>query len=438
MKILFNNQFYSLLAFGSQWGLAFIAFMILIRTLSPEDLGIWILYMTLMTIAEQARNGLIQNGYITFLKSEKYVINVLQASALLLSLVSGVLMSILMLIVALILAWVTQTPDLVYISLIYPIYVLGSSILRVWESHCIGIENFLKIAITKFTYGVTFIVAIIIAQRFGPLNLQWLPFFQVIALIVSLSLAVCLLSISLRLKDYSGFCIRNLIDYGRYVLGTNISSILINKVDIFILGFLLGPVGVAFYNAASKLINVVEIPLTSISQVVFPKISQVYQNNSRPETGQLIEHSATIVLTVMLPLCLLLGFFAETALVFVAGEEYRSSAIILQILAYSAVIKSIGRIFGISLDAIGRPQRNYRLILASIGINVSLNFILFPFFGITGIALATFLSLSFGSTLAFYYLKKDIPIQFVNILFSVLTFNLFFNKTKQYETSLRT
>jgi O-antigen/teichoic acid export membrane protein len=437
MKILFNNQFYSLLAFGSQWGLAFIAFLLLIRTLSPENLGIWILYMTLVTIAEQARNGLIQNGYITFLKTEKYTLKVLQASALLLSIGFGVLMSILLLIVALILSWTTQAPELFHLSLVYPFYVIGSSILRVWESHCIGSGEFLKVALTKFTYGFCFIIAIIIAERFSVLNIQWLPFFQIISLALSFSLALCLLPISFGLNDYNRKYVQELIDYGRYVLGTNIGSILINKVDIFILGLMLGPVGVAFYNAASKLVNVAEIPLTSISQVVFPKISQVYYNSTRFEAGQLIERSTVLILAVMIPICLILGIFSETALVIVAGEEYRSSAIILEILAYSAIIKSIGRIFGISLDAIGRPKINYRLILASICVNVSLNFILFPFFGIKGVAIATLLSLSFGSILSFYYLKKDIPIQFVNILYPLFTFYLFFNKTKQYETSLR-
>ena len=437
MKKNINNQVYSLLAYVSQFGFSFGAFLVLIRILSPEDLGLWILYLTIFTIAEQARVGLIHNGYVKYYKAQKFSFDVLTSSTLLLGLGAGLLLALLVLILCWIIGWSGGNPHLIMMGALYPLFAILGTIQKFWETHWMATERFQHVAMTKSIYGVAFLSSIGIFMYGSQLSISYLPLLQMSSVALTLLVSWLFLQVPTTKYNYCLSCINELFNYGRYVLGTNISSIVLNKMDVFVLSALIGPVGVALYNAASKLINVIEIPLSSISQVVFPKISHSFHQSSVKNTGLVISQSTFITVSIMLPCGMLLFAFADTAIIWVAGETYQASTSILKVLAIATILKSIGRISGISLDAIGKPDWNYYLLISSVFINLGFSIVLFKLYGILGIALSTIVTLFFNTIASIYLLNRVIPITVQTVITSVeLTFKSLINSYKN-EISIR-
>jgi O-antigen/teichoic acid export membrane protein len=201
-----------------------------------------------------------------------------------------------------------------------------------------------------------------------------------------------------------------LTKFGKYVLGTNLGSMILNKMDVFLIGAFIGPAGVAIYNAASKLINVIEIPLSSISQVCFPRIAKAYHTETPVVTGRIYVRGLALAIFVLLPLCTTLFLFAKPIILIIAGDQYLSGVWVLRILAVSVLFKPFGRFLGITLDAVGKPNWNFNILLLSICVNIALSLIFIKWIGTTGVALATLLTILSIGLPGQLILKQIVPL----------------------------
>ena len=52
---------------GTNFILGFLGFMLLVRIYEPVEFGIWVLFISIISIIEMGRNGFVQNGLIKFL-----------------------------------------------------------------------------------------------------------------------------------------------------------------------------------------------------------------------------------------------------------------------------------------------------------------------------------------------------------------------------------
>ena len=257
--------------------------------------------------------------------------------------------------------------------------------------------------------------SILLVYFFGRIHLTMIPLLQIIAVALTILISNKFLSCQISIKGYTISYLKKMINYGRFVLGTNVGSMFLNKIDVLFISIFINPTAVALYNTASRLINIIEIPLTSISQVSFPRISDAYQNKSIQKTSYVFEQGLALALALLIPLCLGLLAFADQILLIVAGADYIASAYIVRILCFTVIIKAIGRFSGISLDAMGLPNWNFYILILSIVLNLSLNYVFIQTFGITGVAYATLTSISISSLFALYILKRVLPIQILKV-----------------------
>jgi O-antigen/teichoic acid export membrane protein len=175
--------------------------------------------------------------------------------------------------------------------------------------------------------------------------------------------------------------------FGRYVAGTNFFSLLFQRLDTLLIGVFLTPAALAVYNVATRLNGLLDLPLNGMSLAQFPLIAKAHADG-RPVLGA-FNHTVRQLVLVQLPLSLLLVLAAPWAVVLLAGENYASAAPLLQILAIAGLAKPWGRAFGMTLDAAGRADLNFKMLLFSMVVNLVLNLSLMPLFGVTGAALAT-------------------------------------------------
>lgn len=436
-KSLKSNHFFSIVSMGIQLGSSFIVFLFLLQILSPEDLGQWIIYTTLYSLAELAKSGLIQNGYIHFSSVTNIDKKELYASGLTLSIIAALVIGVLVTLISIPLSYVFQTPELIKLAIYYPLFSIAISLQRFFEIHLISENNFKKLSISKATFGILFILSITIVELNSNITLTIIPILQIIAASITVLLSTMFLSYKLHIQKCTYKMIKKLILYGRFAMGTNLGSMFLNKIDVFILSVFLGPVSVAVYNTASRLINIIEIPLTSISQVSFPRISQSFQKESSRKTANIFELDLALTGIAIIPISLTLFLFADDVIRIIASESYAESSTIIKILCVAVIFKAVGRFSGISLDAVGLPQWNFYVLVISILFNLILNLIFIKLFATTGVAIATLICITVTSLSLLFLVKKVIPIEIRKIILNIKPLFYQIIKTISHEFAFR-
>lgn len=176
---------------------------------------------------------------------------------------------------------------------------------------------------------------------------------------------------------------------------------LYRNVDQMMIGSMLGPVPVATYNAASRILNFVEAPLSSISTIVFPKTTERIRTEGLSSARYLYEKSVGLMIAIIFPALIICLIFPELIITILAGEEYLDSVVILQVIIFISLLKPFDRQSGVFLDAIGKPRLNFLIVLTSLSINVVLNYFLIMEYGLIGAAYATLFSYA-GCSCDFY------------------------------------
>lgn len=414
---------YSLLGYAAQMGFGFASFLVLVRLLPEYEFGVWILYMTALSFPEMGRSGLLQNAVVKFcVEEEEEYANILM-TGLWLNTIGGLGLGLLLGLICLPMAWyVWKAPELAYLVWMYIPWALIHGTARFLDFPNMVNHDFKGIFWSKCVYGLLFLVGIIgVWQWQGALSLYWLPVLQTLAAIPALLILLAYRRDYLRWGTFSWDWAKRIIHFGKFVLGTNISSMLFNKMDLIMVGAFLNPLAVAVYSVATKVTNYLEVPMSGISQVIYPKIAMANSNGNKSDIGKLYEKSVGVIVAMILPLVIVVLGLSEWVVTLIAGEAYIEAAPLLNILVLAVMIKPWGRLFGVTLDAIGQPKLNFQLLVFSLIMNIVLNAVFISLWGLPGAAMATACSIVLLVVIGQILIDKIIPINQWNILKQIVT-----------------
>lgn len=414
---------YSLLGYAAQLGFAFVMFLLLVRWLTDYDFGVWVLYMTLVSFAEMGRMGLLQNAVIKFGVEDQDRYGTILTTGLVLNTVCTVVLSAVLLVLSWPLSHWWSAPELPKLILWYPLWAIIHGTARYIDFAHMMHHDFRGVFISKLLYGATFLTLIIaVWWSSGQIELYWLVIMQATAGVPSLLIYSWYRRDYLRWGRYSALWGRRIFHFGKYVLGTNISSMLFNKMDLMMVGFFLHPTAVAIYNVATRITNYLEVPMSGIAQVIYPRLAMANQEAGTQELTQLYEKAVGLIVALVLPMVAVVLLFAEPVVVLIAGQQYASAAPLLTILVLAVMIKPWGRLFGITLDAIGKPQLNFMLLLMGLAVNIGLNALFLYWWGLRGAAFATLLAMTLMVVTGQVLITRFLPIRQSNILRQLWSF----------------
>jgi len=177
--------------------------------------------------------------------------------------------------------------------------------------------------------------------------------------------------------------------------------------DSVVLGLFLAPTAVGWYNAAYKLVTMgLAIPVTYFLGL-FPALSRTYMQ-SRESFQEIIVRSLRLMSAFAAPLGVGGTFLAEPIIHLLFGPAYANAVPALQVLSWSAVLVMLRGTYRQALNAAGRSQLDLRCACVSILLNVSLNLLFIPHYGIIGAAAATLVSEVLWLLMASYYFYHNI------------------------------
>jgi O-antigen/teichoic acid export membrane protein len=168
-------------------------------------------------------------------------------------------------------------------------------------------------------------------------------------------------------------------------------SIFLTNTDIFLIGWFLNATQVGIYSAALRIIQLLYVLPGIITLSLIPIFSRLAHKDNE-KFKNLLENGLKILSLIAFPLTIGGIILAKPLLFFLFGEEYISGAASFAVLALTI---SIDFYSAILMNAIfAYDKQKYLSIYTGIGafLNVLLDLILIPRFGILGSAYATFLA----------------------------------------------
>ena len=182
---------------------------------------------------------------------------------------------------------------------------------------------------------------------------------------------------------------------------------LLNWTDVIMLGFMTNEKQVGIYNIAYKIGSVGFLVIVSVSTIITPRIAELYGNGNLHELKKLVHSSTRLISILTIPLVLVLVIGSEFVLSFF-GKDVISGSSTLIIVAigvlFSAIAGNVDQILNMTNNQV--ILRN--ITVFSFFINVTLNFLLIPIYGINGAAIASLISNVVINSLCVYYIKKKL------------------------------
>jgi PST family polysaccharide transporter len=184
---------------------------------------------------------------------------------------------------------------------------------------------------------------------------------------------------------------------------SNLSQLYI-KMNKIIIGAFIGLVQVAYYDVAEKINNLMKVPISLISQTVFPKIVKEKSLGFIKNIFKLNLGIQTVLLLIVIPL-------ASFIVKLVSGKDIPLAVTALIILSLTVIPVVINNTMAVqTLLAFGFKKYFARSIVGSgivYGVLILIMYI-FDIWHLSGICIAVLISELATSVLSFYYVKKNV------------------------------
>ncbi|HKY06133.1 MAG TPA: oligosaccharide flippase family protein [Blastocatellia bacterium] len=189
---------------------------------------------------------------------------------------------------------------------------------------------------------------------------------------------------------FSGVELRGMLEFGIPLIFGQISFTLFMMIDRFFLEWYTSKSDLGVYHMSNNLVSVVTMLVT----VPFSQVWTVMRFSVMNEEGAEEYYSRVLTYIVFVSMFLALGVAAVAGdgLLLFGLKSYWPAAMIIPLLAISAVLDSAARVLNIGLTLKKRTLYAPLAILAALAVNIALNFLFIPKYGTVGATVSTLAS----------------------------------------------
>ena len=203
------------------------------------------------------------------------------------------------------------------------------------------------------------------------------------------------------------------------LFATTLSQTVLFSIDMTMLGIAQGDVSVGLYSTAVKIINCVSQVVVSIAWVVIPKLSYDFANKNYNRINDMLYKVSLLTVTVGMPCVVGINVIAPELIEIFGGHEYVGAASCMQIMTITMGIGFIVNIIGNMILIPSMKEKQFMIAcVISVGVNIILNGIMIPLWGMNGAAVATVLSSFVIVWIAVLKLDKNIHIKNMKKVFA--------------------
>jgi O-antigen/teichoic acid export membrane protein len=184
--------------------------------------------------------------------------------------------------------------------------------------------------------------------------------------------------------------IKSLYRFAFWLFLAGIATVLYANIDTLILTIFLSPSDIGIYRTVFQLTTLATIASTALYIVLFPKISFWYACGKKDVIGSALKTAFTYSLMLAVPVCVGGMVLSDRLLYFLYGPEFVKGTGALIILLVSQIFSVFMYLQIMCLNATNKPMESCKAMCIAIIINIFLDIVLIPHFGLVGAAIAAF------------------------------------------------
>lgn len=383
---------------------------ILCRVVSIEVFGVWVFFQSIIILIDTFRSGFITTAFIKFYSGvgEEKARDIEGAAWFLALLITAALTGLNLLAIFLLPLVTNEGLRLI----IQWFSVCFWSMLPFFMATCVlqAAQRFDRLLLVRFINQVTFITGIICFALFSHLTLAGIVLCYTGSFVLSGGYALLRGWINVGfVRNRTSKTVWELYHFGKYTVGTTISSNLFRTSDTLLINFLLGPAALAIYNIGQRLMELVEIPLRSFAATGMPELAAAFNQNKRKEVIQIMKRYAGVLTVVLVPACVVAVLLANVAIAIIGGGKYvgTEAANVFRLFMTFALLYPADRFFALTLDVVHLPKINFYKVIVMLVANVLFDLLGIWLFGnVYGVALATVVPVLIGVAVGYWALNK--------------------------------
>jgi O-antigen/teichoic acid export membrane protein len=264
-------------------------------------------------------------------------------------------------------------------------------------------------AVLHLARSLTYVVVAVTLLQFG---------FGVRALVYALLVSYSLLLVTAAARLNTRVArpgwrhVRSLYDYAKYNGIWGLGGHVYNWMDVIVIGFFLSQAAVGAYELAWRLTTMAVMFSTVFAKVLFPQLSAIEAYGARDRLSDLLSGAITASLLLVVPAVVGVAVLAEPILGVIFGPEYVIAAAAFVVLSGEKLAQAVNLVFDKGIQALDRPVYGAAATIVSLSLNIVLNVVLVPRFGLVGAAAATLASVVVNTVLLGVFLGRLVPVRF--------------------------
>lgn len=283
----------------------------------------------------------------------------------------------------------------VYSMSLYAITLLNIDMIRALDKTLLS-ELFRNI----FRYLPFFIIAIYLVYSGNESHLvnAYLLSFSILVVTSFIVIFRVVYSTELEIKS-TGPTFKNIFSKSFPMAISALSYFLMQSVDILLLTKYSTFEQVAFYSIAVKLSTITALALLSVNIIIAPKIAEMFANGENNKLKTLLQNSNRLILSLTFPVIAILAMFSNWILG-LFGQDYVLAQSALLILLFGQLFSALCGPLGVYMNMTGKQKKLQRLLIFGLFLNVVLNIVSIPRYGMVGAAASTAFSMIVWKVLA--------------------------------------
>ncbi len=385
----------------------FLLLPLITKILGGESYGMWILVIVTLTMLSYVFTLGLPFSLVRFMSGNKSnrVKKELFYSSFMIVLVASLIVSVALFFLAPMISSILfndMTELVILMALVFPFYSINLLFLNYFRA-------LLKMKLYSFgilfqNYVLVFMVYYFILNDLGLYE-------SVFSILVTNVILFCILLV-LIIKDIgitmpSFSRIKKLLNFGIPTIPSNFASWITNSGDRYLLAMYLGVGMVGVYSPAYMLgfmLSIFSAPLV----FVLPSIlSDMYDKNQKKEVRKYLSLSAKLVIFISIPALAGLALFSRDVLEIIATEAIASEGyLIVPIVGAGALFWGISAVYSQTIVLAKRTKLIGGISILVSLINLMLNIVLIPIFGMIGAAFATIGAFFILAAITVHYSKR--------------------------------
>jgi len=302
-------------------------------------------------------------------------------------------------------------PVLKIFSFVIPFYVLLYLLLDVFLSFKKAKERVLVDTIGR---GVLIFVLTLLVIFFGG-KLTDVCYVYLFSYIISTFASFFILEtkiFSISQNKFSRIDYKKILSFSIPLLLVGFLGTILRWSDTFFIGYFKEEYYVGLYNAAYPLAFILLLIIMSFNSLFYPVASELYTKRNLKDLEEVYETVTRWIFLFTFPLFLLFVFFSEDFISAFFGAKYTPAYKVLVILSFGTFVNAFFGAVGILLQIYEKQNFIFKVQFFGAFLNIAMNIVLIPKYGIEGAAFATSLSMVLWNILFFLKVRKILTVSF--------------------------